>query len=240
MWNSGHHDSSTKAVLLCTADKLQCCHMLTCWTQHTQPSPTFIQHSFEQWVQLSYQVLSFENCHWAGLGRILGRCLRNHRKTLMSSAYLFLFPWEGFPWQTCKNHLRRNKECEFRKWHLNDPLTAIIMGVCKIVFAWCHEFHNWFCSLKRVAPKHACCHILPILMPFKHFCDLDVNSWIIIRVSYNISFASALGEACAKGTNTMALIQTDRFFYSGHHDSSTKAGFLCTADKLQCCHMLAS
>ena len=71
MLNSSHHDSSTKAVFLCTADKLQCCHMLTCWTQHTQPSPTFIQHSFEQWVHLSYQVLSFENSHWAGLGRIL-------------------------------------------------------------------------------------------------------------------------------------------------------------------------
>ena len=35
-------------------------------------------------------------------------------------------------------------ECEFRKWHLNDPLAAIIVGVCKIVFACCHEFHNWF------------------------------------------------------------------------------------------------
>ena len=84
--------------------------MLTCWTQQTQPSPTFIQHSLEQWIQLSYQVLSFENSHWAGLGRILGRCLCNHRKTLMSSVYLCLFPWEGFPWQTCKNHLRRNKD----------------------------------------------------------------------------------------------------------------------------------
>ena len=60
----------------------QCCHMLACWTQQTQPSPTFIQHSFEQWVQLTYQVLSFEKSHWAGLGQILGRCLCNHRKTL--------------------------------------------------------------------------------------------------------------------------------------------------------------
>ena len=40
--------------------------------------------------------------------------------------------------------------------------------------------------------------------------NTDVNSWIThySRVSYNISFASALGGACAKGTNTMALIQT--------------------------------
>ena len=31
---------------------------------------------------VSYQVLSFENSPWAGLGQILGRCLCNHRKTL--------------------------------------------------------------------------------------------------------------------------------------------------------------
>ena len=37
---------------------------------------------------------------WTGLGRILERCLRNHRKTLMSSVYLCLFSWEGFPRQT--------------------------------------------------------------------------------------------------------------------------------------------
>ena len=57
-----------------------------------QPSPPFIH-----WDN------SFSS-HWAGLGRILGRCLRNRRKTLMSSleSLPFLFPWEGFPWQTCK------------------------------------------------------------------------------------------------------------------------------------------
>ena len=84
MWNSRHHDSSTKAVFLCTADKLQCCHMLASCTQHTQPSPTFIQHSFEHWVHLSFQVVSFENSHWAGLGRILRHCLHNRRKTTFS------------------------------------------------------------------------------------------------------------------------------------------------------------
>ena len=82
--NSGHHDSSRNAVFLCTADKLQCCHMLASCTQHTQPSPTFIQHSFKQWVHLSFQVLSFENSHWAGLGRILRHCLHNRRKTTFS------------------------------------------------------------------------------------------------------------------------------------------------------------
>ena len=57
----------------------------------------------------------------------------------------------------------------------------------------------------------------------------DVNSWIKFRL-YNNSFAPALGGACAKGTNAMALIQAIR---------SSQAAFLCTADKLQCGPMLA-
>ena len=37
---------------------------------------------------------------WTGLGRILERCVRNHRKTLVSSVYLCLFLREGCPRQT--------------------------------------------------------------------------------------------------------------------------------------------
>ena len=71
MSNSAHHDCSTQAVFLCTADKLQYWPMLARWTLHAQPSPPFIQHLFEQRLQLFYQVLLFENNPWAGLGRIL-------------------------------------------------------------------------------------------------------------------------------------------------------------------------
>ena len=39
------------------------------------------------------------------------------------------------------------------------------------------------------------------------------------------------------GTNTMALIQTCQI--QAIHDCSKKAVFLCTAVKLQSCHMLA-
>ena len=101
---------------LSSSAQLTNCNFATCW--HVELSKlsllhllqlSFIQHSFQQWVQMSYQVHSFENSHWAALGRILGRCLCNHRKTLMSSVYLCLFPREGFPRQTCKNYLRRNK-----------------------------------------------------------------------------------------------------------------------------------
>ena len=69
--SSGHHDCSTKGVFLCTAVKLQSCHMLACWTQHTGPSPPFNQHSFENKRELFYEALSIENNPWAGLGRIL-------------------------------------------------------------------------------------------------------------------------------------------------------------------------
>ena len=43
-----HHDCSTKAVFLWTAVKLQSCHILAHWTQHTGPCPPFNLHSFEQ------------------------------------------------------------------------------------------------------------------------------------------------------------------------------------------------
>ena len=58
------------------------------------------------WV---WDVLAFSLLHLSFFGtiasvvlssRILGRCLRNHRKTLVSSVYLCLFPREGFPRQT--------------------------------------------------------------------------------------------------------------------------------------------
>ena len=85
------------------------------------------QHSFEQWVQLFHHVLSFENSHWAGLGRFLGRCLRNHRKTLVSSVYLCLFSWEGFPKQTCKNHLRWKQGCKLIDQSQTVDCIAIIL-----------------------------------------------------------------------------------------------------------------
>ena len=40
------------------------------------------------------------------------RCFRNIRKTQMSNVYFFLFPWEGFPRQTCNNHLRQKQGCK--------------------------------------------------------------------------------------------------------------------------------
>ena len=77
-----NHDCSTKAVFLCTADKLQSCHILAHWNQHTGPSPLLDQLSF-------YEVLSTENNPWAGLGRILAVACAN--------VYLCLISREGFP-----------------------------------------------------------------------------------------------------------------------------------------------
>ena len=67
---------------------IQTCQIQAIWQFHT--SPPFIQNSFEQRLQLLYEI--------------------HDRKTLMSSVYFFLFPWECLPRQTCNNHLRRKKK----------------------------------------------------------------------------------------------------------------------------------
>ena len=46
MSNSGHHNGSTKAVFLCAAVKLQCCHMLANLTYHISPYAAFPNFGF--------------------------------------------------------------------------------------------------------------------------------------------------------------------------------------------------
>ena len=80
MSNSGHHDCSTKAVFLCTADKLQCWPMLML-ARHGTYWPmlvcsllhiSFIGTIASVVLSCScYEVLSFENSPWAGFGQIL-------------------------------------------------------------------------------------------------------------------------------------------------------------------------
>ena len=84
-------DSSTQPVFLCTAVKLQCCHTLVHWTQHTQPSPSLIQHSF--------------------LKMALGLALGETWLLLVHPVSTFSY----FRGQTCKNHLRRNQGCSLEK-----------------------------------------------------------------------------------------------------------------------------
>ena len=134
--NSGHHDCSTQAVFLCTADKLQCWPILARNGTYWRMLVFSVLHlSFMgTYVQLFYEVLSFENSPWAGLARILGCCLRNHRKTLMSSVYLCLFSWDGFPGQTCKNHLRRKQGCGPEKaWNLS---VSARQANCNVATCW--------------------------------------------------------------------------------------------------------
>ena len=69
MSNSGHHDCSTKAVFLCTAVKLQSCHMLAHWTQHAVST---FQSAFIGAIALVVLSSSFTwQEPWANLGRIL-------------------------------------------------------------------------------------------------------------------------------------------------------------------------
>ena len=82
MWNSSHHDCSTERLSF--SAQLSNCNVAKRW-QVELSILSLLQLSFNihsSRVQLSYQVLSFENSPWAGLGQILGRCLCNHRETL--------------------------------------------------------------------------------------------------------------------------------------------------------------
>ena len=63
--------------------QLSNCNLATCWHIELSILGLLIQHSFEQRLQLFYQVLSFEKKKtWAGLGRILA-VLAQTQKTLM-------------------------------------------------------------------------------------------------------------------------------------------------------------
>ena len=67
-----NHDCSTKALFLCTAVKLQSCHMLAHWTQHTGPSPP-LQSAFIWAIFLSCSTKFFHLKRALGLitlGRI--------------------------------------------------------------------------------------------------------------------------------------------------------------------------
>ena len=46
----------------------------------------------------------------------------------MSSIYFFLFPWEGFPRQTCNSHLRREQRCGIKFRLLYDNSFAPALG----------------------------------------------------------------------------------------------------------------
>ena len=61
--------------------QLSNCNLATCWHIELSILGLLIQHSFEQRLQLFYQVLSLENNPWAGLGRILAVACANTENT---------------------------------------------------------------------------------------------------------------------------------------------------------------
>ena len=114
---------------LCMADKF---NVATCW--HLELSTLSLLHiSFNTHSSNRFSC-PIQFCHSKralGLAlRILGRCLRKHRKTLVSSVYLCLLCREGFPRQTCKNHLRRKQGTGVP----TSPKTRMINGVLLLVF----------------------------------------------------------------------------------------------------------
>ena len=212
MSNLGHHDCSKKAVFLCTADKLQCWPMLARWNLHAQPAPPFIQHSFEQRLQLFYQVFSFENNPWAGLGRIL-RCLRNHRKTLMSTKACYC-----------------GKVSLYRLW--NNSLASALGGACAMGTNTMSKFRPSWLFQKGCFSLHNCqTAILP------HVGTLNSPCWalhlsISIHLSNTFSCSMKFFLGLGLGESCVAWATTAKHWCPQRH-------FLCTADKLQCWPMLA-
>ena len=108
--SSGHHDCSTKAVFLSTAVKLQSCPLLAHWTQHTGPSNT-LQSAFIWAISSSGSMKFFQLKITLGLA--LGESwllLAEPQKN--TDVYKGLLPWEGFPKQTCINHIPRKQGCK--------------------------------------------------------------------------------------------------------------------------------
>ena len=151
-----NHDCSTKAAFLCTVVKLQSCHMLAHWIQHTEPSPPFNQHSLENKVWLFYEVLSIENNPWAGLGRILAVacataekhwCLQrpasvgrlsweNLSTTIrLQQPCKELVPWQRTPWHWSKHLKFRPIMTVPQRLSFSAQLTNSNVGPCCHVMA---------------------------------------------------------------------------------------------------------
>ena len=129
--NSGHHDSSTQTVFLCTADKLQCWPMLarngTYWRMLAF---SLLRLSFIGTIAsivLSSSFIRKSPLGWpcSNLGVLLAQ---------MSSVCLCLFSWDGFPGQICKNHLRRKQGCGPEK-ALNLSVSAR-QANCSVATCW--------------------------------------------------------------------------------------------------------
>ena len=109
---SSHHDCSTKAVFLCTADKLQCWPMLA--------------HNGTYWRMLAFSFLHISFIGTTASVVLYGSIKIFHLKIALGLALGESWPllaqpqkntdvhkgtllWESFPKQTCKNYLRRKQ-----------------------------------------------------------------------------------------------------------------------------------
>ena len=112
MLRSGHHDCSTKAVFLCTADKLQCWPMLarngTYWRMLAF---SFLHISFIGTIALvvlygSVKIFDLKIALGLALGESWPLLAQPQKNTDVHKGMLL---WESFPKQTCKNYLRRKQ-----------------------------------------------------------------------------------------------------------------------------------
>ena len=117
-------------------------HGATCW-QIELSALSFLHPAFTRAMALVVLSSSFMWKQHLGLSPVnLGRCLRNHPKTLMSTyACFILFPWENFNRQTCKNHLRPKQGRRLEK-------DLSVAGKLQ----WCHMLADWTHSTQFSPP----------------------------------------------------------------------------------------
>ena len=81
-------------------------------------------------------------------GRILAGACAATEKHLCPVSIPFPFPCEGFPWQTCKNHLRRNHGCCPEKTLSFSAQLTAMLTMLEYVDTCCHfEFNLLHLSL---------------------------------------------------------------------------------------------
>ena len=204
-----NHDCSTKAAFLCTVVKLQSCHMLAHWIQHTEPSPPFNQHSLENKVWMFYEVLSIENNPWAGLGRILAvACATTEKHWCLQRPAC----WEGLPERTCKNYLPLAKTRMSTHGSNLDCTTSLLRQAWEELVPWertpWHKFRpSWIMTLPQRLCFSAqqsncklatCWHIEFSILSLPH---LSISIHLRIRIGCSMKFFRlkiTLGLACMK------------------------------------------
>ena len=190
-------------------------------------------------IQLSPPFILWDNSFSCSIQWNLGALLAQPQKN-----YLFLFPWGGFPWQTCKVLVPWKRT----PWHWSKHV--------KFRPSWlfqkrCLSLHSWWDAMSA---RNGTCWVWDVLAFsllhlsfFGTIASVVLSSGILGRCLHNhrkTTFSYFRGKAFL-GKPARCLCHGNEHrgtdpntSNSGHHDSSRNAVFLCTADEMQYWHVM--